>query len=191
MCFDPLPGIELKVISAAENMVDENRITVHPADLEALDVLDGDSVSLVNHGEELRAVVKSSLSIRQGQAAVPVRLRRQLNINIRDSVTIKKIIARKTRVVEKQNRNFVMGGIRAQSGLRVWVNSEDLDRLGVRNTRGLSIKQHNLNMPAFGSITLEADPALAKRVAALSADLAKKRMITIGEVFTIEVDNEI
>jgi len=183
-------GIALKVISATETTVDENSITIHQADLEALDVLNGDSISLVSHGEELQTVAKSSLSIRQGQTAIPARLRRQLNLSPGDSVTVKRILLQKIQTREMQNRNFVMGEVRAQSGLRVWINPDDMERLELKNTRGVSINQQNLNIPPTGSIILEPDPTLAKRVAALSADLVKKRTITIAEVFMIEAAND-
>jgi formylmethanofuran dehydrogenase subunit D len=183
-------GVKFKVITASENTISENAVTLHPKDFEELGVLPGDSISLSNHGEELRTTAKSSSSIRQGHAAIPSRLRAQLNINPKDYIAIKRSASGRSRNIEAQTAYpyFVTGEIRQQNASRIWANPEDIEQLGIQSGSGVFIKQPNV--PAANSVTLEADSTIAKRVVAISADLAKRLTITIGEVFMIEAKRE-
>jgi formylmethanofuran dehydrogenase subunit D len=181
-------GVNFIALAASEEIVHQSVVALNPQDVEALGVLQGDSVSLVNHGEELRANVKSSSSVRQGYAAIPARSRAQLNINPKDYITIMRSVSRKSSNPDVANPHFVAGEIRPQKSARIWMNPEDMQRLNLQSGNGVELKQPNA--AALNSITLEADAALTNRVVAVSAELAQRRDITIGEVFMIEATHE-
>lgn len=169
----------LSVVAAPEKFIGANVIVVNPIDLEALAALDGDGV-IARHGlDELRSTITPSLTVRPGQAALPARVRRQINV-----------IERGTIIVGRPGRSTGQGSPNGHTLHVIKAVREGNDQIiGLPPTDRPSVP----NILVQGSGTdqvIEAaaitDSTLPAHQATLSRALMDQLIVTVGEVIAVK-----
>ncbi|MGH2593859.1 MAG: hypothetical protein ACRDGG_10130 [Anaerolineae bacterium] len=179
----------LSVTPAPERFAHANVIVVHPAELEALGALEGDVVIIRNSSEEMRSTIASSLTVRPGHAALPVRVRRQISLGERGRLIVGRPAPIRRRPPSAPGNGVVVVRESRQSRDRlVWLPPAEISRFGLQPNLQIRV-QGQPDSPAMNSTTLQADPGLPPRAAALSRALMDHMRLTLGEVIALEASD--
>ena len=175
----------LSVTRAPEKHLTDNLALVHPDELTHLGALDGDTVILRNGYEEIQSRVAGLKTLRPGQVALPARIRRQINLNEHERVTIGRPGMRSTPTVASSLSGFVVGEIRPARADCLWLAPAELSQLGLRPDAPLTL-QGRPETESLSAVSLQTDPALSPRTAALSSSLTERLKLTLGEVVMLK-----
>jgi hypothetical protein len=179
----------LTVSPAPEKYVDANVVVVNSIDLEALGALDGDGV-IIRHGhEELRSIVTPSLTVRAGHAALPARVRRQIGVSERGRVTVGRVSMLSEAASLSHAPHTLVQEVRSIEGKKIWLAPGEIDRLGLKIDQRFTVRSQP-DGSAVNAATIEIDPNLPERRAAISRSIADQLVVTLGEVLTLQDGNE-
>ncbi len=177
-----------QVVAAPAAAVGDEAVTVHPDDLLALGALDGDAVLLRHGGEQVHSLITPSRTVRPGHVALPARLRHQIGLGPRGRVALARLAPGAARAAAAADRgaSVVIGEARRSPEDWVWMAGCEIERTGLRAGRPVLV-QGQPEMPPINSVTLQADPALPPRAAAVSMALMDRLGLTCGEVITLRM----
>ncbi len=182
---EPISGTALRVVKAPEDSAGKNIALLHPKEIGTLGFLDGDLIPLYNHGEKLRVPVSSSSIVSPHQIAIPARLRRQLDLNPGDSVTVIQPASANGAVMAKNYQSFVIRETRPEKSLQVWMHPAVLQRMHAEpKSNHRSRGPFPSSEPTF--VQLIPDESLTERVVVASDALMQKLTLTIGDVLMVE-----
>src|SRR5258706_809447 len=186
---DPATGACFEAAQAPEKYLEQSVALLHPDELGALGALDGDALILYNHGESVRVEVLSSIMVRRGQVALPARVRRQVNVALRQKITLSLPAARRSRPVQNAAGTMIPGLVvaraRSVKNAHVWLAPDEMARFGIQPQALVSLKGHN-SLPASLIATLQPDDGVKPRMVELSKMLMDKMSLTVGEVVRLE-----
>lgn len=184
---DPAARRFFEVAPALEKYAEQAVALLHPDDLEAVGALEGDQLSLYNEGESLHVAALSSPIIQRGQAALPSRIRRQINLMPRQKVGLglrgHPSFAPKPAA---PTCHLMVADTRADEKKPViLMTPTDAARFGFESGSQVLLKgQSPLLSPLLTEIQL--DDRLAARTTIISRPLMDKIPVTLAEVITIE-----
>jgi len=168
----------LSVVVAPEKYIGSNVIVVNPLDLEALAALDGDVV-IARHGlDELRSTVTPSLTVRPGQAALPARVRRQINVSERGKIIVGRPGRSTEPVLPNDQTLHVITAVR--EGRDRTIGLPPTDRFSVPNVR-----VQGSGTDQVIEATVITDSTLLAHQATLSQTLMDQLIVTVGEVIVV------
>lgn len=169
----------LSVVLASEKYVGANVIVVNPIDLEALAALDGDVV-IARHGlDELRSTITPSLTVRPGQAALPARVRRQINVSERGKIIIGRPGRSTGPVLPNDQTLHVIAAVREGRDRMVGLPSTDRSSASNVLVQGSGTDQ-------LIEATVITDSTLLAHQATLSQTLMDQMIVTVGEVIAVK-----
>lgn len=204
LAFDPLPGPEavvpphadisdeesvtgasLHVAAVPEEFAEKNIALLNPKDISTLGLLDGDLVSLYNHGERLRVPVASSSRIPANKIAIPARLRRQLDLNPGDAVTVLQSVTQAREAPAKSYHSFVIGGVRPAKSPQVWAHPTSLQYVRA-DSNGFYRGKGPFQSSETSSVQLVPEAQTTEHIVIASDTLMRKLTLTIGDILMIE-----
>jgi hypothetical protein len=177
----------LRVVAAPEKYVGANVIVVNPIDLETLAALDGDAV-IARHGlDELRSTITPSLIVRPGQAALPARVRRQINVSERGQIIVGRPGRANGQMAANDQSLFVIHALRAGRDRSIGLSSADIERAGLHPNMTAIVRGPTADQSS--EMTVMAEDALPARRATLSRAALDQLVVTVGEVIAVKPAN--
>ena len=181
----PVSRTTLRVARAPEDSANRYIALLHPDEVNTLGLLDGDLITLSNHGEQLRLPASSSSLVHRNHIAIPARIRHQLDLNPGDSAAILQDSRTGSADASTNYQSFIVGGTRAQKTSQLWIHPHGMQRLHAGPKTGLRVKGP---FPSSEPVTAlpVSDNDLYERVVVLSDTLMQKLTLTLGDVLMIE-----
>ncbi len=183
---EPVSGTALRVVKAPEDSVGKNIALLHPEEIGTLGFLDGDLIPLYNHSEKLRVPVSSSSLVPPNRIAIPARLRRQLDLDPGDSVTVIQSAPANGVVKAKNYQSFVIGEAKPEKSLQVWAHPVALQGLHAE-PKSSHRSKGPFSSSTSVSVQLNPEENLTERIVTASDALMQKLALTIGDILMIEV----
>jgi hypothetical protein len=160
-------------------------LTVHPADLETLGALDGDTVLLCHDADELVMTITPSQAVPAGLALVPAAVCRQFGLGKRSQVIVGRPAPNGSVPTAQPVDAALVVQARPGRSRQVWLGPADIERMGLLAGAHIATKSPAIPQP-INSTVLRADPALPPCSAALSTALMGRLGLTLGEVIIIQ-----
>jgi hypothetical protein len=180
------PSDRLPATQATGKHATEWAVVVHPSQLESLRALEGDTVIVEHHGEEVRCPVVVSRAVRPGHVAIPARMRRQIGLGRRGRVTVGRAVrSAPATAAARTGRGVVVCETRPGHRRHIWLSPGDVARLGLPSGEPVTLRGQP-NTPALSGVTWAADDTLPARFAALSEPVTDRLLLTLGEVVTCD-----
>lgn len=180
-------GIDLQVVKAPKDSAGKNIVLLHSKEISILGLLEGDLIPLYNHGEKLHVPTSVSSLVPLGKIAIPGRLRRQLDLNVGESVTVIRSAPETVGTAAKNYQSFVIGEIRREKSIKVWMHPIGLQHLRAEPKNNLRSKGP-FSISNSVPVQLFSDERLPERVIVATDALMQKLTLTIGEILMIEVN---
>lgn len=175
---DPLTGTAFEVAESPQKYVQQMIALIHPDALNALGALNGDALMLSNAGESVCVEVLSSVMVKRGQVALPARVRRQINLELRQKSMLSLPIANRAEPVQSDPA-WVIARVRPERSATVWLaEPAGMQRASVCGQ----------DAPALAAV--RAERSLGPRMIELSSALMGKMSLTLGEVVRLESVHE-
>jgi hypothetical protein len=179
-----LSPLELRVRQAPADSRDQV-LVVHPADLEALGALDGDTVLLCYGGEEMALTVMPSRTVRAGLAGVPAAVCHRLGLGKKSRVMVGRPARPGLAPAARAINAAMVVQVRRSRDREVWLRPAEMERMSLPVEAAIATQGPGTLMPV-NSTVLHADPALPPCSAALSTALMNLLGLTLGEVVIIQ-----
>lgn len=167
---------------------------LHPDELDALAVLEGDPLVIRHHHETIHCPVMVSRAVPRGQIALPVRLRRQISLDARGRVEVGVLVpvpyessteAHPPGGGRTPGGSFVIGEMRPARRSLIWLSPHEIQQSGFQADSPIVV-QGQPEIPPTNGVTLAAEAGLPRRTSAVSQPLMNRLSLTLGEVVTLE-----
>jgi hypothetical protein len=183
--YHTLAEHSFKIARAPEGQTADNLVLLHPSSLQALDALEGDPVILRRGEEELNSQVAPSRFVQPGQAAITQRMRRQVNVEPGQQVSLARLVKRPasqavSNLTAAPEPALVAHQVNPGRQAQLWLAASDFEQLALRSGQPVNV-QGRASMLAVQAEVLLTEHALPLRAAALSASRAAQTGITLGE----------
>jgi len=163
----------------------DNAVIVHPADLETLGALDGDTVLLCHDAEGLAVTITPSRTVTAGVAGVPAAVCRQLGLGKRSQVIVGRPAPHGLAPAARAAEAVLVVQARPSHSRQVWLGPAEIEKKGLLADAFISTRTAVTRVP-LNSTVLRADPTLPPCSAVLSTVLMDRLGLTLGEVVFIQ-----
>jgi bifunctional DNA-binding transcriptional regulator/antitoxin component of YhaV-PrlF toxin-antitoxin module len=179
-------GKSMRVMKGPADTIWKNIALLNPKDIISLGYLDGDLVSLINHCEQMRVPVSSSLLIPLNRIAIPERLRRQLELKPGDSVKLMRPGSTNGTVSSRRSQTVVIADVRSDKAMQIWAHPLTLQGLQAEPVSIFSAAgPFQITSPVPVKINHAENPL--ERFVIASDSLMKRLTLSIGDVLKIEL----
>jgi hypothetical protein len=181
----PISAQLFRVAMAAEGNVNRPIVQLNELDMQNANLLDGDEITLVNHGEQMRVPVFGSTALRAGSLAMSERMRRQLDLKTGGVVHVVQKKENTPSVQQNRMFSFVICEIIKDRNFLVKIGAEDVKHMAIDRDQKAMVRGH---VPGeTGTLSkFQINAAQMARTVSISSSLADRLTLTIGDILMIE-----